>query len=193
MYKDAGQSFACAGCVFVDCVGYRPVLEAKYNSLVAIRNTVFANMSIAGQAQIVDVSFVGTALFSNVSLANVGVSRDSVVGTLFNDYEAREACPGEDWYYLPEDYDGYDVNITPVDRKNCSVFGEEIVIEDEVMSDCMYLKPFMTNPYIVLPGCSVASAETRLRWMGQPCGSRATVPERVPAGGCVVDVSGRAD
>lgn len=177
----------------MDWAGYRPVLEAKRNSLVAMRNTVFANMSIAGQAQIVDVSYGGTALFSNVSLASVEVSHGSVVGTLFNDYKAREACPDGDWYYLPEDDAGYDVHITPVDQQNRSMFGEEFVIEDEVMSDCMYVKQFKPDPDIVLPGCPVASSVTRLGWLGQPCGSHATDPEQVSPGGCVVDKSGRAD
>lgn len=155
------------------------MLEAKDRSLMAIQSTVFWNVLITGQANIVDVSHGGTALLSQVALANVHSSTASVVGTTCSDYYNEDcACP---YLYESQEYGdsggtSFNAYVTPVDERDRSMFGEEFLIKHEFVSDCAHVPSKQSQASVVLPGCTETPLASLRVSAGQACVDSDTMP-----------------
>eukprot|EP00892_Ulva_mutabilis_P000954 jgi/Ulvmu1/1085/UM106_0001.1 len=140
-------------CVFTDWAGFHSPFTVKFQSHGNIRNSVFRNMHL--EVEIADVSFEGIVRFENVSLANVTLNRGAVVSTTLNDYQQPV---GFYLTYYAEDDEDFDVEIQPVPPSERGVFGEEFVIVEQTMSNCLYL---LTAVGTVWPGCPQSSLKAR--------------------------------
>lgn len=124
-------------------------------SVALTTNSVFADMSLG--VEIADVSFGSSIRLKNVSLANVELEHGAVVGTTSNDYVHSLECS---LHYEPQDDEQYDVEVEPFPPQNRSMLGEDFLIRDRTMSDCLYLP---VSDTVVLPGCPTQSAGRRRR------------------------------
>eukprot|EP00892_Ulva_mutabilis_P000987 jgi/Ulvmu1/1088/UM106_0004.1 len=149
-------------CVFTDWVGFRSPFVIKYQSVIHIHNTVLRNFNLVNE--IADVSFDGIVHFSNVSLANVTLQRGAVVSTTLNDYER---AIGYSLTYYADDDDAYDVPIKPVPAGEASMWGEEFVIADASMGDCVFL---LVPDITMYPGCPPEAATRRSEMKGRAVG-----------------------
>lgn len=118
-----------------------------------MRSTTFADFRL--HVEIVDVSFGSSIRLENVSLINVELEHGAVVGTTSNDDQHSLDC---DLYYELRDDAGYDVDVKAVPLPDRSMLGEEFLIRNSTMSDCLYL-PLADD--VVLPGCHAHSADRR--------------------------------
>eukprot|EP00892_Ulva_mutabilis_P006551 jgi/Ulvmu1/4268/UM194_0008.1 len=139
-------------CMFTDWRGGASPLRVS-RSVANIVDTVFRNTHLP--VELIDVSFNGVVRFERAALADVTLSRGDIVSTTFNDYYLD---PVNDVYYYAYDDSAYDVAATeaPIDRRG--EFGAEFVVDEAVMSDCVYLK---ADDGVVQPGCPEVSAEHR--------------------------------
>ena len=101
-----------------------------YDSSANVVDTVFRSMRL--DAELADVSSGGHLRFEDVKLANVSLNHGKVVSTSFYDDERQYArqehiAEGED----------YDVVYTPVPVAERSMFGEDFLITDQIMSNCV--------------------------------------------------------
>ena len=118
-------------------------------------NSVFRNMWLA--VEIADVSYGSTARFQNVLFANVTLDRGRVVSTTTNDYDYSSFDGLE--YYATDDA-AYDVDVAKVPPEERGVWGADYVIEDDLLSDCMYMGvPFNYT----MPGCPEQTQESKRR------------------------------
>lgn len=123
-----------------------PPLMLVYSAVANIHNTVLYDIKLS--SEIADVSFHSTVRFENVSLADVTFSSDTgVVSTSYNDYTPININSAT---YMNEDDAGFDVLLEPVPLEDRGVFGEQYVIVDDIMSDCVY---FSWEDEPLLPGC----------------------------------------
>eukprot|EP00892_Ulva_mutabilis_P004140 jgi/Ulvmu1/2098/UM125_0001.1 len=148
-----GCSIYFNDCIFTDWAGSTSIITLKFQSICNVRNTVFRNMHL--QVEIADVSFAGIVRFENVSLANVTLEHGAVVSTTLNDYGP---AVGSYLTYYAEDDEDFDVEIQPVPPSERGVFGEEFVIVEQTMSDCVYL---LAAAGTVFPGCPQSSLMAR--------------------------------
>eukprot|EP00892_Ulva_mutabilis_P004162 jgi/Ulvmu1/2117/UM127_0002.1 len=148
-----GCSIYFDDCIFTDWAGFTSPITLKFQSICNVRNTVFRNMHLA--VEIADVSFGGTVRFENVLLANVTLARGAVVSTTLNDYQQ---AVGFYLTYYAEDDEDFDVEIQPVPPSERGVFGEEFVIVEQTMSDCLYVSAAVGT---VLPACPQSSLKAR--------------------------------
>ena len=146
-----------ADCIFTDWVGFRSPFAIHYQSVFHVRDTVLRNMRI--DAEIADVSFEGIVHFQNVSLANVTLQHGAVVSTTINDYEHGFTADSYVTYYAEDDAN-YDVALEAVRPDERSLWGEEFVLGNATMSDCMFP---LARPGTVYPGCPPESAAGRVR------------------------------
>ena len=109
------------------------------------------------EAEIADVSIEGIVHFQNVSLANVTLQHGAVVSTTLNDYQF---AVGYYLTYYAEDDANYDVPLEVVRPSEQSMWGQEFLIRNSSMSDCVYL---MVRPGTVYPGCPPESVAGRAR------------------------------
>ena len=138
-----------ADCIFTNWTGAFSPLVIKDDSSANVVDTVFRSMRL--DVELADVSFGGHVRFENVKLANVSLNLGKVVSTSFNnderDYAKQVAAvDGED----------YDVEYTPVPVGERSMFGEEFLIDDQIMSDCL-----CTNASAGVPECPLVPAQRR--------------------------------
>lgn len=147
-----------ADCIFTDWGGMLPPLRLTSRGLVSIRDSAFRNAHL--RTELVDVSIGGTALFSNVSLVNVELARGAVVGTTHTDQTLMPECDHE---YHEDDDEGYDVAVAAVTAAERSVLGEDFVIADGAMSDCLFPRAL---DGVALPGCPRTSVAARRRRAG---------------------------
>ena len=123
------------------------------DGIANVVDTVFRNMRL--YVEIADVSFTGVVRFQNAALANVTLVQGSIVSTTLND---NEVDPLWGVRYHADDDANYDVELTPVPVGRRGLFGAEFVIEEDVMSDCL----FRDTPWgVALPGCPPESAQKR--------------------------------
>ena len=73
-----------ADCVFTDWSGHWSPIVAINKGAAVVRDTAFRNVLLP--VELADVSNNGAVRFHNASLANVTLSRGSVVGTTTSDY-----------------------------------------------------------------------------------------------------------
>ena len=146
-----------ADCIFSNWSGFHSPLTINYQSVANVRNTVFRNMALA--VEIADVSYEGMVRFANVSFANVTLelAHGAVVSTTLNDYQ--EAI-GFYLTYYAEDDAAYDVVLETVPAGEGGVFGAEFRIEEQTLSDCIYL---LARAGTVLPGCPCETLAARNR------------------------------
>ena len=142
-----------AECIFTDWSGRGSPLKSTLLSVTHIRNSVFRRMHLG--VELVDVSEGGIVRFSGVSLANVTLVHGAVVSTTTNDYSFHD-----DVFYLASDDEEYDVVLVPVPPSAKGTFGEDFVIENETMSDCLYMLAKEGQAY---PGCPEESVAGRHR------------------------------
>ena len=140
-------------CIVTDWHGSLPPLDVARNGIANVVDTVFQNMRLS--SVLVDVSNNGVVRFHNAALANVTLTGGSVVSTVKNEVDVNSFSSA---LYDPMDDDNYDVELTPVPVGEQGMFGEEFVIEDAVMSDCLYR---YAAAGAVQPGCPPASAQKR--------------------------------
>ena len=156
------NSTCAADCIFTDWVGLRSPLMSMHESVTHIRNSVFRNTTLA--VELVDVSHGGIVRFNDVSLADVSLTHGAVVSTTTNDYYFE----GDVLYYASDDAQ-YDVPLEPVPSTAQSMFGEDFVIADATMSDCLFLRAQEGD---VFPGCPEESVAARQRlvrsWNPEP-------------------------
>lgn len=155
-----------ADSIFSDWAGFMSPLRINARSVANVRNTVFRNMQLS--VEIADVSQTGTARFENVSFANVTLQHGAVVSTSFNDYTAPAA--GYEVVYYAEDDANYDVEVRRLPHADAGVFGAEFVIDDDYMSDCIYMWA-----YGVEPGCPEESVQQRDRLKARSQGNHALI------------------
>lgn len=165
-----------ADCIFVEWAGDEPMLEAKASSLMAVQSSVLMNVLITGQANIVDVSKGGTALFSQVALVNVHISTASIVGTFTDSESIARNCLYENLENGEDNGTPSDVYISPVDERDRSMFGEEFMIEDAAVSDCAHVPLQQSQATVVLPGCAEAPISSLRRPAGQACIDTSAMP-----------------
>lgn len=144
-----------ADCIFTDWTGLGSPLSIHYQSVANIENTVFRNMRLA--VEVADVSYAGAVRLANARFANVTLLYDRVVSTTANDYQQAE---GHFLLYYADDDAAYDVPLAPVPELQRSAHGESYMVQDAVMSDCVWLQ---AAPDDVLPGCPKGSAAARAR------------------------------
>ena len=144
-----------ADCVFTDWAGWQSPFKIHFKSVFHVRDTIVRNTFI--RVEIADVSFEGIVHFQNVSLANVTLLYGEVVSTTDNDYNAAV-----DFYltYYADDDANYDVPVDIVQPRERSMWGEEFVLTNATMSDCLYLQAL---PGTVYPGCPLESINGRAR------------------------------
>ena len=140
-----------ADCIFTGWTGHDSPLAIQYESSANVVNTVFRSTRL--DVELADVSNGGVVRFEDVKLANVSLNHGRIVRTSWNDYESglgrqEPAVDGHD----------YDVEYTPVPVAERSMFGEEFLIDDQVMSDCLYKD---AADGVILPGCPMVSAQRR--------------------------------
>ena len=167
---------ACVDCIFSDWMGAIPPLGLHLGSIGNVVDTVFRNMRL--NVELVDVSDRGIVRMQNVSLANVTLTRGNVVTTGMNDYIQQKAFRVT--YYAADDAN-YDIELTPVPVGERGMFGEEFVVEDDIMSDCLWLPRPRGAP---MPGCPEASLAQRdaVVRRGRSAAEQAEVPEDVYPG-----------
>lgn len=163
----------CADCIFSEWAGlYSPLLITNHNTAV-VNNTVFHNTHLA--VEVADVSYGGSVRFHNVSFANVTLKDGKVVSTTSGQDEPL-GCKSTSLYY-PEGVGDYDVEVTSVPQGDRSMWGEEFVVRDSTMSDCLYL---LAPEDFVMPGCPNQSADTRQQLLINTSTSVAAVAEICP-------------
>lgn len=144
-----------AGCIFTEWRGISSPLKITHSSSAVVRNTMFRNADLP--VVVADVSYGSTVQFYNVSFAGVTLTYGRVVGTTGNDYADLNCAPQPSSFWTAEHDEGYDADwvvMPPEERR----WGEEFVIRNSTMSDCLYL---LTPESEVLPGCPGESAVTR--------------------------------
>ena len=144
-----------ADCIFTDWTGFRSPLMIQWRSVFHVRDTVFFNISL--DVEVADVSFEGIVHFENVSFSHVALAHGNVVSTTLNDYQL---AIGFAVTYYSDDDANYDVPLEPVRPGQHGLFGEEFVIPNATMSDCLFL---LASPGTVYPGCPPESVEGRKR------------------------------
>lgn len=144
----------CADCIFTGWSGAMSPLGLMYSGLGHIVDTVFRDMHLS--VEIADVSDNGIVVFRNVSLANVTLTRGSIVTTTHSDYDRHT---GARLHTYAADDEAYDVDFVPVPVGDRGMFGEDFVIVEATMSDCLF--PGLSAG-AVMPGCPQESAEKRM-------------------------------
>ena len=142
-----------ADCIFTDWAGAGSPVGVFAGSLANVVDTAFRNVWLA--VELVDVSDHGIVRLQNVSLTNVTLTRGNVVTTTGNNYF-------DDIRYYASDDENYDVELTPVAVGQRGMFGEEFVIEEQFMSDCVYLRVT-----VLMPGCPEESLVRREEVLGR--------------------------
>jgi len=132
--------------------GAMSTLGVHRDSVANIVNTTFRSTNLS--VELVDVSYLGIVRFDNVSLSDVTLQQGKVVGTTENDFHYSTEM---EISYYPEDDQHYDVHITEVQGQERDTLGVEFIIEEQVMSDCVYV---FVGKDTVLPGCPEASRGT---------------------------------
>ena len=103
--------------------------------------------------ELADVSNGGVVRFEDVKLADVSLNYGKIVSTSWKEYDSASGRPE-----TVVDSADYDVEYTPVPVAERSMFGEEFLIADQIMSDCLY--KYAADGEI-LPGCPLVSAQRR--------------------------------
>ena len=145
--------YVYADCIFTDMSGAMSTLGVHRDSVANIVNTTFRSTNLS--VELVDVSYLGIVRFDNVSLSDVTLQQGKVVGTTENDFHYSTEM---EISYYPEDDQHYDVHITEVQGQERDTLGVEFIIEEQVMSDCVYV---FVGKDTVLPGCPEASRGKR--------------------------------
>ena len=112
-------------------------------------DTVFRNMRL--DVELVDVSNGGVVRFEDVKLANVSLNHGMIMSTSWTDYVSDA-----EWQHTAADDADFDVEYRPVPVTERSMFGEEFLIADQIMSDCLHMTA-ADGP--ALPGCPLASTQ----------------------------------
>ena len=142
-----------ADCIFTDWRGATSPIIVAHEGVANIVNTVFRNFNLV--VGLVDVAWGGIVRFENVSLAEVHLESEEIVCTQLTDYTE---VPNEygDAVYLPEDDSAFDVVPTPLPPNERGPYRAEFLIEEAVMSDCVYLKQ-----KDLMPGCPPEARQAR--------------------------------
>ena len=111
-------------------------------------DTVFRSMRL--DVELADVSSGGIVRFENAKLANVSLNHGKIVSTSWNDQDSEYG-----WLENSVDGEDFDVEYIPVPVAERSMFGEEFLIADQIMRDCLY----NATDGEVLPGCPLAQAQ----------------------------------
>lgn len=141
--------------MFTDWQGSTSPLTINAQSSAYVSNAIFLRAHLS--VEIADVSGGSTVHLENVSFTDVSLAGGAVVSTTANDYSF-----GPDCYLLYDAYDddSYDVAVTEVPPPRPGPAGADFRVENDTMSDCLFL---LAPRGAVLPGCPAASAETRRR------------------------------
>ena len=127
-----------ADCIFTGWAGSRSPIEAVFAS-ANIRNSVFRNMDLA--VEVVDISFGGLTVLSDVLLANVSLQHGQVVSTTMNDYHVLGLGTGllgyDDMAYYADFDAHYDVSVTNTPSSQRGMFGAEWHVEHSALIDCI--------------------------------------------------------
>ena len=123
------------------------------DAIANVEDTVFRNMRL--NVELVDVSKGGTVRFQNVQLADVSLHQGKIVSTSVNDYENNQDFG---FFYTAADDAEYDVEYMPVPMEERGMFNEDFIINNQLISDCMYMKANRS----IMPGCPPSSVTRRL-------------------------------
>ena len=164
------QMHAYADSVFTGWAGDSPPLQIINMGTAHIRHTLFRNFQL--RSEVVDVSFGGTVMFGNVSFANVTLQQGQIVSTSLNDYAILDNEDCSTRLYYADDDMHYDVEATPVPEALRVRLGADFVIEEDMMSDCLYAN---VAGDVVLPGCPPESADARRVFIEEACPDGAAV------------------
>ena len=169
-----------ADCVFTGWQASDAILQIMHLATVNVSSTLFHD--IDSRAELVDVSYGGTAAFENVLFANVTLRTGRVVGTSFNDYQsarffnefegsndpvgadAFQSCTGV-WYHAEDDAE-YDVHAEPVMGEEVNALRADFQIQSAIMSDCLFMAPATD---FIMPGCPPESRAARRRLLPEAC------------------------
>lgn len=147
--------------MFTDWEGSTSPLMINAQSSAYVANAVFQRTRLS--VEIADVSRGSTVHFQNASFADVVLAGGAVVSTTANDYQLGLEC-----YLLYDAYDdisydvdiSYDDGVTEVPPPPRPVPARDFRVDNSSMSDCLFL---LAPRGAALPGCPVASVETRRR------------------------------
>ena len=160
------------------------MMRVLHLGTVSIRDTLFRNIDL--RAEVVDVSFGGTATFDDVLFANVTLHTGRVVSTSDNDYqpmefitrfqassdaaysEAFQACASVRYY--AEDDAEYEIHAEPIHADDRHYGSADFIVRSAVMSDCLFMPPVED---LVMPGCATATMPrpARKRLLPEACSS----------------------
>ena len=178
-----------ADCIFTDWAGDRSPMTIIYGSSASIVDSVFRNMDLT--SEIADVSNDGLVRFANTALSNVTLHAGAIVSTTINDYNE---VPNFFVFYYAEDDAAYDVDWEPVAVGERGMFGEEFLVEDDLLGDCVYLG---AEPEDLRPGCPPESLQQRaavlLRAQESGSGEESGYGEGATSGPGVEDLPTLAD
>ena len=150
------QAYAlCADCIFTEWAGGDSPLQLLMYSISNVVDTVFRNMGL--DVEIADVSDGGVVHFDNVKLANVSLANGQIVSTSRNDFRLRDINAPVN-YYTPEDDAEFDVEYKRVPVSERGMFGEDFLISNQTMSDCVNMR---VTSDTVMPGCPPSSVQRR--------------------------------
>eukprot|EP00892_Ulva_mutabilis_P006547 jgi/Ulvmu1/4264/UM194_0004.1 len=151
--EKGGSGALLQDCIFTDWVGNHSPLRIFHSSDINVVDTVFRNMHLS--VEIADVSAEGLVRFASTGFANVTLQRGRVVSTTANDFTLPEGYEHE--YYDTDDAD-FDIELTPVPIANRTGFEAEFWVDDDLISDCIFLR---AAPGTVMPGCPQVSLAAR--------------------------------
>lgn len=141
---------ASADCIFTDWAGFASPVNVEFQGVGRVHNSTFRNMHL--ESEIADVSFDGMVVFEDVRFSNVSLARGAIASTTLNDYQ--QAIGVYIQYYEADDAE-FDIVPTPVIEADAGVFGEEFVVTNGVLSDCVSLTAVEDGRG--RPGCSAAA------------------------------------